>query len=106
MEQRIEYKCTLLVWKTVNGLAPAYLKELISFRDTRSHRSKDKYVMVTPKTKLVSGGDRSFSKYAPILWNKLPVFMKENNDLPSFKVQLKQFYSNNLSTDSLVQRLE
>lgn len=86
---RIEYKCTLITWKTVHGLAPDYLKDLISFREDRSHRSRDKKLMFVPRTKLVTGGDRSFSKYAPVLWNALPDSMKFNDDLNSFKSQLK-----------------
>ncbi len=70
IRQHVEYKCTLLAWKTVNGYAPQYLQDLIAFQEHRSLRqSKNKRLLKVPKTKLVTGGDRSFSKYAPTLWN-------------------------------------
>jgi len=89
VQYRIQYKCTLLAWKAVNGYAPVYLQNLLSFRDSRSHRSRDNRILVVPKTKLVSGGDRSFSKYAAVLWNNLPSTMKDIKDVNVFKSKLK-----------------
>ena len=90
LAERVEYKCTLLAWKAVNDQAPEYLQELISADDNgRHHRSKDKHLLYDPRTKLVSGGDRSFTKYAPVLWNNLPFYMRVTTDLESFKTDLK-----------------
>ena len=90
LAERVEYKCTLLAWKAVNDQAPEYLQELISADDNgRRHRSKDKHLLYDPMTKLVSGGDRSFTKYAPVLWNNLPFYMRVTTDLESFKTDLK-----------------
>ncbi len=89
VEYRTEYKCTLLTWKAVNGCAPQYLQDLIHFRNTRAHRSKDQRLLEVPRTNLVTGGDRCFSKYAPILWNNLPAPIRNVTEMSTFKSQLK-----------------
>ncbi len=51
---------------------------------------KDKRLPKIPKTKLVvTGGDRSFSKYALTLWNNLSYSMKDTKCLELFKSKLK-----------------
>ena len=41
------------------------------------------------KSALVSGGDRDFSCVAPRLWNQLPDYIKNLNNLQHFKCALK-----------------
>ena len=74
VQQRIDFKIALTVFKCLNGLAPKYLSELIrpvsKCRELRS--STDKTLLQIPFTKLKSYGDRSFQVYGPKIWNKLP----------------------------------
>ena len=70
---RIEYKIALITYKTLNGDGPQYLREtLIPIQNDRRLRSVNRNLLAVPKSKLKSGGDRSFSFAAPRIWNSLP----------------------------------
>ena len=89
--QRIDYKCALLCFKCIHGVAPHYLRETLNFyKPRRSLRStEDSFVLETPKTKLKSFGDRAFSSYGPRIWNSLPKRIRDIDKIESFKKQLK-----------------
>ena len=73
MAQRINYKILLLTFKPLHDMAPEYLCELLSvYNPGRTLRSSGKSLLVTPKYKLKSYGQRAFSCAAPELWNSLP----------------------------------
>ena len=88
---RIRYKIVLLTFKSLKGLAPSYLREMlevrVSCRDTRLSNSGLR--LVEPRSKLRFGGDRAFSVSAPRLWNALPRHMRDIMQLDLFKRQLK-----------------
>ena len=89
--QRIDYKCALLCFKCIHGVAPHYLREILNFyKPRRSLRStEDSFVLETPKTKLKSFGDRAFSSYGPRIWNSLPKRIRDIDKIEIFKKQLK-----------------
>ena len=89
--QRIDYKCALLCFKCIHGVAPHYLRETLNFyKPRRSLRStEDSFVLETPKTKLKSFGDRAFSSYGPRIWNSLPKRIRDIDKIEIFKKQLK-----------------
>ena len=94
ISQRVEYKILLLVYKCLNGYAPAYLAELIKLKDSTRHlRSNSQCMLETPKSgqkmPKVTYGDRSFTMVAPRLWNVLPPSVKLQPSIDSFKVALK-----------------
>ena len=79
-----------MVFKAIHGLTPLYLSELlVSLAKSRVLRSNNKHLLVVPKTKLVSGGDRAFSSVAPRLWNSIPEYQAES--VQHFKTQLKTY---------------
>ena len=87
---RIEFKILLFTFKILNGLAPAYLCELLHFKSTcKSLRSESKQELAVPRTRTVSYGDRAFSVIAPILWNVLPQDIRFETELTLFKTKLK-----------------
>jgi len=89
---RINFKILLLTYKSLHGLAPLYLSELIQpYKPTRSLRSQSKHLLVKTKTKLVNFGDRAFSAAAAVLWNDLPTKVKEADSLERFKNLLKTY---------------
>ena len=45
-----------------------------------------------PRSRLKSGGDRSFSVSAPTIWNRLPEHIKNVNTTEQFKAKLKTHY--------------
>ena len=89
VKQRIEYKILLLTWKSLNGISPAYLSDLIThYTPNRELRSSDKRLLYIPRTN-TSSGDRAFSISAPCLWNSLPEIIRKANSLDTFKSLLK-----------------
>lgn len=92
VKSRIEFKTLLLTYKALNGQAPSYLKELIKpYCPARALRSQNKGLLVVPKVSKIRTGARAFSHQAPLLWNRLPVLVREADTVPIFKSRLKTF---------------
>ena len=90
LRSRIIFKILLLVYKSLHGLAPAYLTELIKpYAPESNLRSRMKNRLIEPRTPLVTFGDRAFYKAGPTLWNKLPTHITSSPTLSSFKQNLK-----------------
>lgn len=91
VEFRIQYKILLLTFKAVHGQSPQYIAELlVPYTPPRKGlRSANQHLLVAPRTKYVTVGDRSFAKAAPTLWNSLPFTVRSSKTLGSFKHQLK-----------------
>ena len=90
VHSRIIYKILLLTYKSLKGLAPSYISELLTFsKPSRSLRSSGLNLLTVPKTNTVTFGDRAFSVCAPKLWNLLPLAIKNADSVNSFKRQLK-----------------
>ena len=80
----------MFVFKCLNGLAPAYLSESLTVRDTgRALRSTYHCQLNVPRTRSKQWGDRAFVVAGPRLWNKLPVEIRVIPDLALFKSKLK-----------------
>ncbi len=92
MKSKIEFKVLLLTYKALNGQVPLCLKELIvPYYPSRSLRSQNAGVLVVPRISKMSLGGRAFSCQAPLLWNQLPVQVREADTLSTFKSGLKTF---------------
>ena len=92
IKARIEYKIILLTYKSLKGLAPYYLRPLLSsYAPERMLRSSAKNLLQTPMARTKAYGERSFSVAAPKLWNNLPDTIKNIDSLDSFKKNLKTF---------------
>ena len=92
VKSRIEFKVVLLTYKALIGQAPSYLKELIvPYYPTRALRSQNAGLLVVPKVSKSRMGARAFSYQAPLLWNQLPIWVREADTLSSFKSMLKTF---------------
>ena len=90
IEARIKFKILVLTWKALHGLAPRYLSELLRFKENRRFlRSNSKKLLHVPRSQLVTCGDRTFSKAAPLLWNNLPSDLHSKQTLEAFKTGLK-----------------
>ena len=89
---RVIFKLLLLTYKALNGLAPCYLSDLLSYRSSCcSLRSVTNNLLVEPRAKLTTYGFRSFSFAAPRLWNRLPSDIRSCSSVASFKSRLKTF---------------
>jgi hypothetical protein len=92
VSERIDYKVLTLTYKSLKGLAPGYLAELLQERrPTRNTRSSSQLLLTEPRSRTVTYGDRAFSRAAPRLWNNLPQSLREATSLNSFKTMLKTF---------------
>ena len=91
VEQRITFKILLFVFKSLNGLAPFYLSDLIStYVPSRSLRSASLSLLHVPRSNQKTYGDRAFAVAAPRLWNALPIQMRQpGTTLDTFKRSLK-----------------
>ena len=93
IRDRIKFKVILITFKAIKGAAPNYLQELISFKGNSSYglRSNDSFLLAQPRQRtLTTLGDRTFAVAAPMLWNCLPVELRNPNiSIESFKVKLK-----------------
>jgi len=71
--QRVTYKLSLLTYKCLQGLAPAYLTRLcvptFSVLDRSRLRSADDNQLVVPRTLTSTFGPRAFSTSGPAAWN-------------------------------------
>ena len=94
---RIEFKSLLLVFKSLRGLAPTYLNDLITIRTQQRYslRSTSEFLLNYPKGRMLSTlGDRAFVSAAPSLWNVLPSDISNEYSLCLFKTKLKTFLFN------------
>ena len=93
IQQRIDHKILSLTYASLHGLAPEYLQELApSYVPTRSLRSASQCRLRLPSTEGTSKkkyGTRSFTNAAPVLWNALPLHLKEAPSISSFRKQMK-----------------
>ncbi len=90
VRQRIEYKVLLIAFKAMQGIAPPYVADLLHpYKPSCGLRSGTSTLLRERKTSLVTGGDRSFVKAAPLLWNQLPESLCAAESASSFKGQLK-----------------
>ena len=89
---RLDYKILLITYKALNDLAPQYLAELLHHRCIeRVTRSTSLNLLVIPKTRTKSFGDRAFEVVAPRLWNDLPLYMRQIESVAGFKKVLKTY---------------
>uniref|UniRef100_A0A3B1JNM0 Reverse transcriptase domain-containing protein n=1 Tax=Astyanax mexicanus TaxID=7994 RepID=A0A3B1JNM0_ASTMX len=88
----IDYKILLLTYKSLNGLAPHYLQELLTpYNPPRSLRSQDAGLLLVPRIRKNYAGGRAFFYKAPQLWNSLPINIRDSDTLSIFKSRLKTF---------------
>ena len=89
---RVDYKVLLLTFKSLNGLAPDYLSDLLTpYRPNRTLRSASENLLTVPSCKTKSFGGRAFEVSAPALWNSLPSEMRKITSVDFFKRRLKTF---------------
>lgn len=89
---RVEYKLSLLTHHCIRGVAPDYLKELLTPQtSSRSLRSPGSYILKPHRTKLCTMGDWAFCSAAPKLWNSLPDYVGAPLTVDVLKCGLKTY---------------
>jgi len=89
VEQRIEYKLAVLVYRCLHGTAPPYLakdfRRVADLGTRRRLRSASTPDLVVPPLRLSTVGDRAFPVAAARVWNSLPDFVTASTSPPMFK---------------------
>ena len=92
---RIRFKIALLVFKSLNNLAPEYISSMINPRTDAFHgvrRNGDSFLLCVPPAPRYSKTNGAFSISAPTVWNTLPYRMRSSSDVNEFKTLLKTHY--------------
>ena len=94
---RIQHKVLCLMYKSLNGMAPQYLQDLITLCPVarlglRSEKSFQQLFMQFIKWKTLAS--RAFSSVAPRWWNQLPRDIKKSQNIECFKAKhlFKEYY--------------
>ena len=95
---RINFKIILLTFKAIHGLSPRYLQDIVTVRKESRYnlRSANNGLFLDyPSGKMLPTlGDRAFAMAAPKLWNALPLHIRSEQRLASFKCKVKTFLFN------------
>ena len=93
IQERIKYKLCMYIYKCLNGTAPQYLVDFITYKPkgTRFTRSSLDTTFLTSQYARTSIGDKSFCISGPSLWNSLPKNIREAHTLSGFKEGLKSY---------------
>ena len=89
--QRIDFKIMLLTYKSLHGLGPKYLTDMLPLhKPSRTLRSSETNLLIIPRVN-TKHGKAGFSYYATNSWNKLPEDLRLAPTLSTFKTRLKTF---------------
>ena len=93
---RIEFKILLITYKAVHLSVPPYLVSQLKYKIKTSHdlRHYDNLLLKEPYSKSKISV-RSFSICAPILWNKIPFYIRSSSTVSVFKKRLKTYLFTN-----------
>ena len=87
--QRYQFYIGILVHKCLNGMAPTYLSNLLTFiRDLHEHNTHNEHLLLIPPSR-TNAMKRSFTHSAASLWNKLPLSCYQATNFNHFKRVLK-----------------
>ncbi len=88
---RIDFKVLLLVYKSLNGLGPKYIADMLTeYKPNRPLRSLGLSQLEIPRVH-TKQGESTFSYYAARSWNQLPEEIKCAKTLATFKSSLKTY---------------
>ena len=89
VDQRIQFKILLLTYKAFHGVAPSYLKDLITLyvppRGLRAGNVCPAGNLISVSSRTKTYGERAFSVAAPTLRNAVPVHIHNSLTVAQFK---------------------
>ena len=85
VDQRIIFKCLLLVYKSINGLAPNVLDDMVVIRNKNNLTLHNVYYNHSKY------GKRAFIYYASRFWNNIPTSIRLSSNVSTFKTALKSY---------------
>ena len=95
VRKRIEFKILLITFKVIKGLAPKYLSDIVEVLPTSSYnlrRNSNGILLArgTLRTKKTMS-DCAFLIAAPLLWNRLPLSIRQAANIDTFKTLLRTY---------------
>ena len=98
IRQRIKFKTALYVYKCINNHGPQYISEFLSpyhshidsQHSKRLRSTSDETKLFIPRAHSVLSR-KSFSVFAPRLWNSISIHIRECTSISGFKKQLKTY---------------
>ena len=94
LETQRKIQKSIMVYKSVNGLAPEYLCSKFSKRSCASGYSlrdiTGKLAVPFPRTNYLKN---SFSYNGAVIWNSLPLELRQANSLNSFRSGCREYFS-------------
>ena len=92
IDSRIKFKVLLFIYKSLNGLAPPYLSDLLTlYEPSRTLRSSDNFDLAIPRYNKNHFGGCAFSVYGPKVWKDLPYHLKTAPSVSIFIKHLKTY---------------
>ena len=89
---RIVFIILLPVYKALNGTLPSHISELLKYHTSeRKLRSSSQHLLVTPKARLKTYGERAFAVAAPRLWISIPLELRSSSSIDILKPHLKTY---------------
>ena len=79
INQRIDYKIISLTYKTLQTQQPKYLRSRLVISNHNTRSSSVLTLLRPPNVSRLKITNRSFSCHAPVLWNSLPLDMRQLN---------------------------
>ena len=76
------------VYKSIHGLNPGYIKELLQNRRS-NYPTRTPLNLYIPKVNQIKFGYRSYTFEAPSIWNSLPLEIRKASNFPMFKKLIK-----------------
>ena len=89
---RIQYKINLITYKALNGMAPRYIRDMLDYHESNLRSASDPLRLKLIRVNKVNYGERAYSYAAPLLWNDLPLDIRQRDSVTSFKSALKTYY--------------
>ena len=90
IESRIIYKLCLFVYKSIHGMSPQYIQDLIEPKITQARlRSSNDVFCLNYNLPHSTYGEHAYSNIAPYHWNKLPLHLRMAPSVDVFKTALK-----------------
>jgi len=81
-----------IIYRTVSTTQPAYLHSLLKhYVPSRTLRSSDSNLLFVPRVR-TGFGSCGFSVAAPIIWNSLPLDIRNSSTISCFRRQLKTLF--------------
>ena len=91
LKQRREFQALVLVYKCIHNQAPSYIQNFFKIKLCSYNLRGSGTILEMPRCNL-EWRHKSFSFIAARIWNSLPSFIREAEDLSTFKRLLNDYY--------------